>query len=117
VRAVFIIVLIAALVSLTAPASAHANHDHTSAGADADLLAHSPGGAPDHDVDHNPTDHSHPMGEDTHHEKAFHSSFDVADCQAIAMRLARIPRAANLPFVDEASRGLEPAPPIRPPLG
>lgn len=109
--------LIAALVSLTAPASAHANHDHAPAVEEADPAAHSPHGDPDHNVDHNPADHSHPIGEDTYHDKASHSSLDFAHYQAITVKLAGLPRAENLPVADEAARGLEPTPPIRPPLG
>ena len=106
---------IVALVFSAAPASAHAHHDGDAALAqDADSSANSHHGR---QTDHNAADHSHPIGEDTYHEKASHSSLDFAHYQAFAVKVAGLPRAANLPFVDEASHGLEPTPPIRPPLG
>ena len=110
---------IAALAVLAAPASAHADRDGDAALAqDADSPeASRHGGDADHDVDHNAADHSHPIGEDTYHEKASHSSLDFAHYQAFAVKLAGLSRAANLHFADEASHGLEPTPPIRPPLG
>lgn len=110
---------IVALVFSAAPASAHAHQDGDAALAqDADSSANSHHGRhTDHDVDHNAADHSHPIGEDTYHEKASHSSLDFAHYQAFAMKLSGLPRAANLPFADEATHGLEPTPPIRPPLG
>lgn len=111
--------LIAALVFSIASASAHADRDGDAAVAqDADSPAASRhGGDADHDVAHNPADHSHPIGEDNYHEKASHSSLDFAHHQTVTVKLAAFPRAANLPVVDEAACGLALTPPIRPPLG
>ena len=111
--------LVAALVCMAAPAYAHAGHDGDAAVAaqDADAPVSYHGGDADHDVDHNPADHSHPIGEDTYHEKASHSSLDFAHYHVVTVKLADLPRAANLPVVDEAARGLALTPPIRPPLG
>ncbi len=119
---VMLLVLIAALVFSAAPASAHADHDHdrdTAVAQDADSPAtasrHS--GDSEHEVAHNSADHSHPIGDDTYHEKASHSSLDFAHHHTVAVKLAALPRAANLPVVDEAACGLALTPPIRPPLG
>lgn len=111
-------ILIAALVFSTAPASAHADHHADEAVAqDADDAANAPHrGDADHDVDHNPADHTHPIGENTYHEKASHSSLDFAHYQAIVVGTVGSQRAAILPFVDEIAHGLEPTPPMRPPL-
>jgi hypothetical protein len=112
--------LVAALAFGTAPASAHADHDDervaAAAGSGAPASSGHHGG-PGHDVDHNPADHSHPIGEDTYHEKASHSSLDFAHYHTITVKLAALPRAASLPAVDEADHGLALTPPIRPPLG
>jgi len=111
--------LVAALVFVTAPASAHADHGVSGAAVtDGDGAASSAHhGDPDHDINHNPADHSHPIGEDTYHEKASHSSLDFAHYHAITVKLAELPRAADLPAVNEAAHGLSLTPPIRPPLG
>lgn len=111
-------ILIAVLVFSTAPASAHADHHADEVAAqDADHAANAlHGGDVDHDVDHNPADHTHPIGENTYHEKASHSSLDFAYHQAIVVRAIGSQRAAILPFVDEIAHGLEPTPPMRPPL-
>jgi hypothetical protein len=111
--------LVAALILVAAPAPAHADHDERAAATVSDAPASSSNhpGDPDHDVDHNPADHSHPIGEDTYHEKASHSSLDFAHYHAVTVKLAALPRAACLPAVDEAACGLTLTPPIRPPLG
>jgi hypothetical protein len=110
---------VAALTFVAAPAYAHADHTGDAAVGQAegapDHLPH--GGAPRHDSDHNSADHSHPIGEDPYHEKASHSSLDVAHFHSVTVSLAVLPRAANLPAVNEAARGRVFAPPIRPPLG
>lgn len=111
--------LVAALVFLAAPAYAHADH---AGGAvahqeDAPVHAHHGGASQDHDIDHNSADHSHPIGEDTYHEKASHSSLDFAHYHSVTVKLSALPRAANLPVADEAACGLALTPPIRPPLG
>lgn len=111
--------LVAALVFVAAPAYAHAGHDGDAAvaqDADAPVSTHH-GGDVDDGVDHNPANHSHPIGEDTYHEKASHSSLDFAHYHVVTVKLADLPRATNLPVVDEAARGLALTPPIRPPLG
>jgi hypothetical protein len=108
--------LVAALIVVAGPASAHADHDHGAA-----VAHHSDAPAPSHHsgdgADHNAADHSHPIGEDTYHEKASHSSLDFAHVSAVTVKLAQLPRPANLPVADEAAHGLALAPPIRPPLG
>jgi hypothetical protein len=113
-------ILLAALVFSTAPASAHADHDDEAVfvAHDGDHLQTPPhGGDLDHDIDHNPADHSHPIGEDTYHEKASHSSLDFAHYQVVIVGLGAMPRAPDLPTTDEAYDGLVLTPPIRPPLG
>lgn len=120
VRRLFVVfgLLVAALVLMAAPASAHANHDRSTASSqDAAMpagLQHD--GDADHDVDHNPTDHTHPIGEDTYHEKASHSSLDFAHHQAVVVKLGEMPRAAIRAYVAQPVRGFAPSPPIRPPL-
>jgi hypothetical protein len=110
---------IAALAFSAAPASAHAHHDGDAAlTQDADGRADSHhGGQADHDVDHNAADHSHPIGEDTYHEKASHSSLDFAHHQTVVVKVIGLARAANLPVADDAACGLALTPPTRPPLG
>jgi LmbE family N-acetylglucosaminyl deacetylase len=112
-------ILIAALVFSTAPASAHADHHADEVVAQgADHAANAPHrGDADHDVDHNPADHTHPIGENTYHEKASHSSLDFAHHQPIVVKTVGSQRVAVLPFTDRVVHGLEPTPPIRPPLG
>jgi hypothetical protein len=111
--------LVAALLFVAAPASAHADHGASGAAVTADdgaaPSAHH--GDPDHDINHNPADHSHPIGEDTYHEKASHSSLDFAHYHAVTVKLTELPRAADLPAKNEAAHGLSLTPPIRPPLG
>jgi len=109
--------LVGALVFLTVPASAHANHDDATVSEDAGAPVGLPhDGDADHDVNHNPADHSHPIGEDTYHEKASHSSLDFAHYHAVVVRLGEMPRATIHACDDEAACGLAPSPPIRPPL-
>lgn len=111
--------LVAALAFMAAPAFAHADH----AVSDVAVVASdepAPGahaGDPDHDVDHNPADHSHPIGEDTYHQKASHSSLDFAHYHVVTVRLAELPCVPHLPVADEAMHGLVLTPPLRPPLG
>lgn len=109
--------LVAALVFLAGPAYAHADHGDAAAAHDADAQtsAHH-GDADDHGLEHNSADHSHPIGEDTYHQKASHSTLDFVYFDSVTVRLAALPRAANLPVADEAACGLALAPPIRPPL-
>jgi hypothetical protein len=110
--------LVGALVFMTAQASAHADHDDdTTVSEHAGTPAGLPhGGDVDHDVDHNPADHSHPIGEDTYHEKASHSSLDFAHYHNVVVRLGEASRATIHACADEAACGLVPSPPIRPPL-
>jgi hypothetical protein len=120
-RNLFIVfgLLVAALVFLAASAYAHADHGDAAVAHDADapMHAHHGGALEDHDAEHNSADHSHPIGEDTYHEKASHSSLDFANFHSVTVKLAAPPRAANLPVADEAACGLALTPPIRPPLG
>lgn len=111
--------LVATLAILAAPASAHAHHDGNA------VLAQGSDTSPDsqqrqqadHDRDHNAADHSHPIGDDTYHQKVSHSLLDFAHHQAVAIEPRGLLRAAGLPVVDEAAHGLALEPPIRPPLG
>jgi len=121
-RNLFIVLglFVAALMFAAAPASAHANHDGDAAvGHDAGAPGHvhHDGDAGDQDAAHNPADHSHPIGEDTYHEKASHSSLDFAHYHTVTVKLAAQGRPAVLPDVGEAACGLALTPPIRPPLG
>jgi hypothetical protein len=110
---------VAALMFAAAPAHAHPGHtEDVEVAHDADAPAHAHHDrAQDQSSDHDPADHSHPLGEDTYHEKASHSSLDFAHYHVVAVKLSALPRAANLPAVDEAASGLVPTPLLRPPLG
>lgn len=108
--------VVAALVFAAAPASAHANHDGDVAlGHDADTPGHVHEDSGE-DAAHNPTDHSHPIGEDAYHEKASHSSLDFAHYHTVTVKLVAQGRPVALPAADEAACGLALTPPIRPPL-
>jgi hypothetical protein len=100
-RNLFVVLGLFVAALMFADAPAHAHHDR----------------AQDQSSDHDPADHSHPLGEDTYHEKASHSSLDFAHYHVVAVKLSALPRAANLPAVDEAASGLVPTPLLRPPLG
>ncbi|MDZ4866929.1 MAG: hypothetical protein SGI91_06370 [Alphaproteobacteria bacterium] len=109
-----IVGVFAAVLAFSAtPASAHAHGHGDVATAAADADAHDA----DHDADHNPVDHSHPIGDDDYHSKASHSSLDVAHCNVPDAPLAGFVRAHCLPSADQPLRGIALSPPVRPPLG
>jgi len=69
------------------------------------------------DADHGAGDHSHPIGEDTFHQKSSHASADAAHDQDEATLDGIPPAALTTPSANERICGIEVAPPIRPPLG
>lgn len=74
---------------------------------------------PQHEADplHNPADHSHPIGEDTHHQKAAHGALDVAHTQDESDATREALRQPEAPQSTERVCGIDVSPPVPPPLG
>lgn len=134
--------LLAALVLWTAPALAHGSHrapaDKSVTVAEKELAPapriclFSQNGAraepapdadmkikPSHEADptHDATDHSHPIGEDTHHQKAAHGALDVAHSQDQTDEKREILQQPEAPQSTERVCGIDVTPPVPPPLG
>jgi hypothetical protein len=69
------------------------------------------------DPSHNPADHSHPVGEDTHHQKAAHGALDVAHMPAEAHTPPDALARPEAPQATDRVCGIEVSPPVPPPLG
>jgi len=74
---------------------------------------------PPHEADpaHNPADHSHPIGEDTHHQKAAHGALDVAHSQDQSDEKREALQQPEAPQSAERVCGIDVTPPVPPPLG
>jgi hypothetical protein len=105
---VMLLVLMAGLFVLAETALAHPG-DH--GGDDKGVADHEHDGG-----DHDPGNHSHPIGEDTHHQKASHGSFELAYEQDLtAFKHWRLERE-TLAFSVEPLHGIDLVPPVPPPL-
>jgi hypothetical protein len=74
---------------------------------------------PPHEADpaHDATDHSHPIGEDTHHQKAAHGALDVAHSQDHSDEKREALQQPEAPQSAERVCGIDVTPPVPPPLG
>lgn len=107
VLAILLTVLAGFLLLATAAHAHPGNHD-----GDASSDSHHHDG-----TDHDPADHTHPIGDDTYHQKASHNSFDVAhDLRLSELKYSASAREVLPPhFVREG--GIDVVPPVPPPLG
>jgi hypothetical protein len=106
---VMLLALMAGLFVLAETALAHPG-DHS--GDDRSVADHEQDGG-----DHDPSNHSHPIGEDTHHQKASHGSFELAYEQSLtALKYRRLERETPASAV-EPLHGIDLVPPVPPPLG
>lgn len=72
----------------------------------------------DHDGgEHNPADHSHPVGADVLHQIMFHHSVDAAFQVEFALPARSSAIAETIEFRDERRTGITVLPPVPPPLG
>jgi len=107
VLAILFTVLAGFLLLATA---AHAHPGHHDGGVSSDAHHHN-------GTDHDPADHTQPIGDDTYHQQASHSSFDVAHDLRLSEFKYRVSAREVAPprFVREG--GIDVAPPVPPPLG
>jgi hypothetical protein len=110
-----LVVVLAGFVILAGAAYAHPGHDRAPA---SDEAAQAPDdGDAHHGVGHDPSDHSHPLGEDPFHEKSSHSSLDVAhELRPSELKFVTFARDASPPFAERPG-GIDLVPPVPPPLG
>lgn len=72
----------------------------------------------DHDGgEHNPADHSHPVGADVLHQIMFHHSVDAAFQVEFALPARTSATAETIDHRDERRTGITVLPPVPPPLG
>jgi hypothetical protein len=102
-----VLALLAGFFVLAPTALAHPGHH----GDEANAAYHEEAGA-----DHDPRDHSHPIGEDNYHQKASHGSFEIAYEQSLSvigsMHLTRVTTSWSVAPLD----GIDLVPPVPPPL-